>query len=620
MGMLKRSIAFALLAAAGHAYSADIQVTTTTDEDVDNTVCSLREAVKFLNYRASSNAADVEKYATGYHGCGGKDASSNIILKRDKEYLLNTSITIAAPLTIRTESDTSFIDNDAPGSHNATIKTAGTDQLFRIDDGTVEKNSFTVTFNTINLKGVGSKSVSPQVNGGLIYNHEQLVIQNSRLMDGYATNGGAIYNAGNLSNTPKTAGSVTIINSLMQNNKANQGGVLYSDMPLYYIAQSVVRDNEVTAADGGLFHAAAKFTDESTGGYLTSRIIGLSNSTIFHNKGIFIANVRDGMVINNITMIKNMGGLYFDAPQGKASVSNSILVGNTTNCKASTSDKTIIQSNLVTAECNRNATTTLPNILYPANEKLIAGNEDEGVCDVTSQDGLLCPFSIPKDSFLGFFKPRLLERYTTLSDSLIINKGRLYSDGSSKGLASCERLDQRGKYRTGYDELCDLGAIEYILDSEVAPVGQDIGYGQVAKFNILGSLSEADLVTPATCKRLFGERSDGKEWQPGCFKTRQSTDTPVSKGAITLDQNGNVAYTPNGNWHGADIFSIQVVTSVTRFNEGVDFQYISIPATVFQQPLAGIEDKSVSTGGGGSVGSGVLLGLLGLIALRRFKS
>ncbi|MBO9530426.1 MAG: CSLREA domain-containing protein, partial [Acinetobacter oleivorans] len=42
MGMLKRSIAFALLAAAGHAYSADIQVTTTTDEDVDNTVCSLR--------------------------------------------------------------------------------------------------------------------------------------------------------------------------------------------------------------------------------------------------------------------------------------------------------------------------------------------------------------------------------------------------------------------------------------------------------------------------------------------------------------------------------------------------------------------------------------------------
>ena len=47
--MLKRSIAFALLAAAGHAYSADIEVTTTIDEDVDNTVCSLREAVELIN-------------------------------------------------------------------------------------------------------------------------------------------------------------------------------------------------------------------------------------------------------------------------------------------------------------------------------------------------------------------------------------------------------------------------------------------------------------------------------------------------------------------------------------------------------------------------------------------
>ena len=69
--------------------------------------------------------------------------------------------------------------------------------------------------------------------------------------------------------------------------------------------------------------------------------------------------------------------------------------------------------------------------------------------------------------------------------------------------------------KSGYDELCDLGAIEYILDTEISSVGQDIRYGQVAKFNILGSLSEADLVTPATCKRLFGERADGKRMATG---------------------------------------------------------------------------------------------------------
>ncbi|EOH6355038.1 TPA: rhombotarget A [Acinetobacter baumannii] len=617
--MLKRSIAFALLAAAGHAYSADIEVTSLVDEDKDDTVCTLREAVQFLNYRGSSNAADVEKYANGYHGCGNKDASSNIILQRDKEYTLNSRITITAPLTISTaKNDSTLVDTDQPGSHNATIKMAGTDQLFKIDDESVEKLSFAVTLSDLNLQG--ARSSNTILEGGLIYNHEQLTIRNSRLINGYATRGGAIYNAGNLSNTPNTAGTVTLVNNLIQNNKAAEGGVLYSGIPLYFITQSVIRDNEVTTADNALFYTQTKFSDESTGGYLTSRAIGISNSTIFHNKGGFIANVRDGMFVNNITMIKNDKGLFLEASQGNASVSNSILVGNTINCQASSTDKAIIQSNLVISDCNRNATSKLPNILFPANEKLIAGNNDEGICDVTEKDGLLCPFNTPKDSFLGFFKPRLLESYNTLADSLIINKGHLYSDASSVGLAGCEKFDQRGKRRSGYDELCDLGAIEYILNTEISPVGQDIRYGQVAKFSILGSLSESDLVTPATCKRLFGERSDGKDWQPGCLKIIQNKDTPISKGTLILDQSGNVTYTPNGNWHGADIFSIQVVTSVTRFNEGVDFQYISIPTTISQAPLSGIEDKSVSTGGGGSIGGGFLLSLFSLIALRRLKS
>ncbi|WP_080593052.1 rhombotarget A [Acinetobacter calcoaceticus] len=618
MGMLKRSIAFALLAAAGHAYSADIQVTTTIDEDVDNTVCSLREAVVLINKRNSSDSTVVASVKDGYRGCGSKDVSSNIILQRDKEYALNKSIKISAALTISTaKNDSTLVEEGAPNSHNATIKMIGTDQLFRIDDDSVEKASFTVSFIDINLKGAGSKSAVPQGNGGLIYNHEQLVIQNSRLMDGYATSGGAIYNAGNLSNTTKTAGSVMITNSLMQNNKASQGGVLYSDMPLYYISRSVVRDNEVTAPDGALFHAQTKFADESTGGYLTSRVIGLSNSTIFHNKGSFIGIVRDGMVINNITMIKNAGGLFFDAPQGKASVSNSILVGNTTNCQASATDKTIVQSNLVTAECNRNASATLPNIIYPASEKLIAGNADEGTCDVPPADGLLCPYSTPSDSFLGFFKPRILDKYTSLSQSLLINKGRLYSDGTSVGLASCEKQDQRGKNRSAYDELCDLGSIELTINrDDISTHGQDIKYGEIAKFNIADVVGDGELVSPKTCEKMFGKRTDGKAWQPGCMKVVQ-TSTP-SKGTLSIDTQGNLTYVPNGNWHGADVFNLLVVTTTTRFNDAADV-YLTVPVQIVQDPPSGIEDKSVSTGGG-SVGGGLILGLFGLIALRRLKS
>ena len=91
------------------------------------------------------------------------------------------------------------------------------------------------------------------------------------------------------------------------------------------------------------------------------------------------------MFVNNITMIKNAAGLFLDAPQGNASVSNSILVGNTINCQASSTDKAIIQSNLVISDCNRNATSKLPNIIFPADEKLIAGDSDEGICDVTAK-------------------------------------------------------------------------------------------------------------------------------------------------------------------------------------------------------------------------------------------
>ena len=138
-----------------------------------------------------------------------------------------------------------------------------------------------------------------------------------------------------------------------------------------------------------------------------------------------------------------MAGLFLDAPQGNASVSNSILVGNTINCQSSSTDKAIIQSNLVISDCNRNATSKLPNIIFPADEKLIAGDSDEGICDVTAK--MACYAHLIYQKIVFLVSLRLLESYNTLADSLIINKGRLYSDGSSVGLASCERLDQRGK-------------------------------------------------------------------------------------------------------------------------------------------------------------------------------
>ena len=327
--MLKRTLACALFAITGHAYSADIQVTTLVDEDKDDAVCSLREAVEFINKRSQT------AFENGYHGCGNKEASSIIVLERDKQYTLNKALEIKSAMTIMTASSGDFRD-DKKGIHNATIKMIGTERLFLINDGSVENALISVMFNELNLHGSATKmndgsvenalisvmfnelnlqgSATKMNDGGLIYNREALNIQYSRLMGGNAVRGGAIYNAGILSDAQKTAGIVLISNSILQSNKADQGAVIYTEMPIYNISHSVIRDNEVIASStGALIFTQTGFTDETIGTALLTRTSGIRNSTIFHNKGGYVANIREGMIFNNVTMIKNAAGLYLQA-------------------------------------------------------------------------------------------------------------------------------------------------------------------------------------------------------------------------------------------------------------------------------------------------------------------
>lgn len=71
--MLKRSIGISMLCLAGHAYSADIVVTTTEDVGVESQECSLRKAIEYVNKGLPE---------AGYSGCGGKESSSTIVLKK----------------------------------------------------------------------------------------------------------------------------------------------------------------------------------------------------------------------------------------------------------------------------------------------------------------------------------------------------------------------------------------------------------------------------------------------------------------------------------------------------------------------------------------------------------
>ena len=603
--MLKRSIALGLLCFAGHTYSANIIVTTTDDVVKADDQCSLREAVEYVNQGMPE---------AGYNGCGGKEATNTIVLNGKSEYQLNRQISIYKNVQIKSSYETNVTDNNILGKNNAIIKMVGKDRLFLLDqtlappilnaDGiAVEQPLVLVQFNEVTLSGCGQNSCADQ--GGLIYNKGILNIQYGQLLNGSARQGGAIYNFGSYEKN-KALSSVALTNTLIKTNKANQGAVIYSEIPQFVVAQSVIQDNEVTDAGAALFDIQEGFDEETSknAGAILTR--GIWNSTLFNNKGHTV-KVFDGMLVNNVTMIMNSSGLVFNAPFNQAYVANSILAKNgTADCTVvAGGDATHLSNNLYSTGCAGTGSQLL------GNTPLIAGSSTEGKCDINSE-GILCPFKAYADSALGYFRPRLLSTDQQLSDSLIVNHG----PKSDLGLVSCEGGDQRGKARPVNLELCDLGAVELVVDrSKTSTIGADLFYGETAKMSISDQLQDGELISAEQCQALLGDSPNGRPWQAGCMKIVQ-TNT-VSKGTTTIDQDGNVSYIPNGDWHGSDEFKILVIISTTRFSDSKN-PYIEIPTRIVQSTKNNFENKKVKTSGG-STGLITLISLFGLIGFRRFK-
>lgn len=593
--MLKRSIVAGLLCFAGHAYSAEILVTTTEDKDADDKECSLREAIQYINSGMPE---------AGYHGCGGKDASAIILLKNKAVYKLNSRLDIKAAMTIRTIYESTEVDSTTPGLNNALLQMAAKDQILHIDNN--DKALIAVNLQEVSLQGCGESVCAAQ--GGLIYNNETLKLQSMSLKDGQADFGGAIYNVGFSSEGVSSASTVQIYNSLFENNKAGQGAAIYTQAPSLNITSSVFKGN--TGPIAIYTQNALADADKLVFPYKTHAIV---SSTFFKNSG-FAANLKDGMGFNNLSIIKNGGGVVLDVLTGQGFVANSIILGNgQQNCStAAAGDKSVLFNNALTAECS-NAAAANNNTVW-TDSHFIAG-PDEGLCKnlVEDQNSLLCPYAVPKNSFLGYLRPRSLLSYTDIFAGPILNKGQSEANGNTNFVA-CEGADQRGKLRDADNLWCDRGAIEIVVPDTIPLNGQDIKQGQIAQFNILESLGDSDLIPKEQCNNIVGAHPKGEAWQDGCLLIKQ-TETD-SKGKTVLNLNGDLEYTPNGAWHGADIFEIQMVTSSKRFN--TVNKYISAEVRIYQEPDNTVESKTVKTSGG-AFGFLSLAGLLGLIGLRRLK-
>ena len=605
--MLKQSIGVGMLCLAGHAYSANISVTTTEDIVKDDQECSLREAVNYINQ-------DMPK--EGYFGCGGEDASPVILLEKQKVYQLNSHLNIQKELTIKTNYDVDFNETPVLGKNNAVLQMQAKDNILRIDDGSQEK-LLSVVLYEVSLQGCGQVQCAQQ--GGLIYNNEYLQLSYAGLSGGYAAQGGAIYNVGNSIVENTTDSLVVIQNSLFEKNYAAEGAVLYTQRPAYKILNSVIRNNETSSSASANIYASLLFNSDQLPSSILNVANYIKNSTFLQNKG-YLLNLRDGIGLNNLTMIGNAQGIQFVAPQAKAFFANSILIGNPypiatqQDCKFETGDQSVQQNNLVSAGCGQGSV-EYPNQIW-TQTALIAGSTLEGKCSSANVDrqSLLCPFNQTTNDFLGYFKPRLLVSYQQLSDSLIVNKGK-QSTGSETALVKCESSDQRGQVRDANNVLCDRGAIELVFPTTISLIGDDINYGEVAKMSVAELLGDGELLPKDQCEALLGANPTGEAWQAGCLQVIPTTTQP--KGSVTIDEEGNIQYTPNGNWHGADIFKIRLVTTTTRFNDSQN-PYLEIKVQVTQAPAGQMESSKVKTSGG-SAGILSLLGLFGLIGLRRYK-
>lgn len=632
--MLKRTISLSLLCMASHAYSANIIVTTTADEDGTNpSACSLREAIKLINGEMVEDPEDPTKKVyrdllnstQGFGGCGGKDPVSDTVyvavveLPFGKTYNLDSKVTIERSLTIR--SDDLGNDRDRLGVNNPVIRATGAHRLFDIDDPSTEASSIqSVVIQQVNLEGcaVADSTRSCEDNGGIINNSESLVLSSLRVRGGSArVAGGAIY-----STTPEATVTLTLVD--MQKNRAPKGAALSFQRPRFTIGGSYFSNNNVPeGSDGAVVHVENGVDQNNAAGQpvevVTTRSGVILSSTFYQNDAA-VLDLREGIVVNNATLVENRAGVLLNAPRGGSNVANSIVAGNREfDCQFAVGDKSNLNNNLFINGCDQTASTSQFSQIKidgTGDTTLFAAQVD-GLCAKPPAVGLLCrpiptPTTLPEfqtetEVFNPYLRPRLLTSYVTLNDSKIVNKGRSIS--AIEQALPCTQNDQRGLPRT----LCDIGAVELVIENNNKKNGLDIRFGQIAELDLAPLLGDGDLIPADVCPRIFPNRQPANGvWLDGCLTYTQ----PPQKGIMTLTQTGAITYRPSSNFHGVDRFSYDVVTTTSRFSQGANDQKINVETTIVQEPVRGDSNREVNLAGGAWGWSG-LLALLGLAGLAR---
>ncbi|HEX5360838.1 MAG TPA: CSLREA domain-containing protein [Fluviicoccus sp.] len=506
------------------------------------------------------------------------------------------AIVIKDTLTIRSNEITQTSDATSESTISdfqpAIIKVSGNSRAFLIDDGVTDQKIKTqVKFYNIRFQGCRADSASTDicaVDGGIFFNKEELSLSNVTLkLGGASGKGGAVYNAGE--------GILVLGSATFESNKAPTGAAVYSEKIGVNLTQSLFYKNEATAPAGAVVHVDTSASPDASS--LVSRFL-ISDSTFTKNAGIAISVPKELRLLS-LTVVDNTAGVDFRNTD--INLSSSIIAGNSSDC-LNVGVSTRFRYNLfmsagcpigLPADSNRKITGS-------GNETLFAGSSsDAATCNAPPAVGILCP--------LGYFggltkshKPRLLASYTALSDSPIVNKGQ-----PTTGFVDtdCNGTDQRFRTRT----LCDIGAVELVSDG-YAKQGQDVISGQSVTFNMLEKIGDGELFPAAFCgSAVTDPRADLSK--DGCpFLTAMP-----GKGVVNFNNaTHQVEYQPNSSYHGFDLFSYSVTTTLSRFSDANNNRGLITDVKIVADPKKGIESKSFA----GPFGIWGIFSLAGLVILR----
>lgn len=657
----------AIIATGSHADT--VVVNTTLDEDqVSNKLCSLREAISYINSKniikkdlapleASLTAVnskitslnyekkmytvdlegateplksqleqkikDIDNQIKGYEaevavieeakktvqneitqlqgfGCIPtvvSDVDEIDLSDQDDPFIISKgSITIKDTLTIRsneiTQSSDAASESTISDFQPAIIKVSGNSRAFVIDDGVADQKIKTqVKFYNIRFKGCRADAASTTdcaVDGGIFFNREELSLSNVTIMLGGASGkGGAVYNAGE--------GVVVLGSATFESNRAATGAAVYSEKIGLNIAQSLFYKNEATAAAGAIVHVDAGTSPGSSS--LVSRFL-ITDSTFTKNAAIALSVPKELRLLS-LTVVDNTAGVDFRSSD--INLSSSIIAGNINDCLNVGASTRFRYNVFMSAACpiglpadnNRQISGTGNETLFAA------GASDAATCAAPPAVGILCP--------LGYFggltkshKPRLLASYTALADSPIVNKGL-----PTTGLidTDCNGTDQRFRTRT----LCDIGAVELVSDS-YAKQGRDVISGQSVTLDMLEKIGDGELFPAAFCASAVTDpRADLTK--DGCpFLT-----VIPGKGVVSFNNaTHQVEYQPNSSYHGFDLFSYSVTTTLSRFSDANNNRGLITDVKIVADPKQGIESKSFA----GPFGIWGIFSLAGLAVLR----